>query len=99
MEKENDLKYLRAKDAVKCIQNFYWHLAIYLSVILLAIVAPFLNFTFCFICFSDNHWINLLGFAPWGIGLLIHGLVAFRSFKPFHRWEERKLREFMDEEG
>lgn len=101
MKKENDLKYLRAKDAVKRIRGFYVHLIIFLLIILLGIVAPFLNFTFCFICFSENHWMNLLGFIPWGIGLLFHGLVAFRRFKPFQTWEERKLKEFMkiDEKG
>lgn len=98
MEDENDLKYLRAKDAVKRIQGFYWHLATYLLVILLSIVGPFFNFTFCFICFSENHWMNLLGFVPWGIGLLLHGLVAFRRLRLFHKWEERKLKEFMEME-
>lgn len=96
MENENDLKYLRAKDAVKRIRGFYGHLGIYLFVVLFAVVAPFLNVTFCFICFSENHWMNLLGFVPWGIGLLLHGLVAFRRFRLFHKWEERKLKEFME---
>lgn len=38
MKDENDLKYLRAKDAVKRIRGFYGHLAIYLFVILIAII-------------------------------------------------------------
>jgi len=96
MKDENDLRYLRAKDAVKRIRGFYVHLAIYFFVILIAIIGPFLNFTFCFFCFSDNHWLNLLGFTPWGIGVLIHGFVALGRFKPFSKWEERKLREFME---
>ena len=92
----NDLRYLRAKDAVKRIRGFYGHLAIYIFVVLIAVVGPFLNFTICFFCFSDNHWINLLGFIPWGIGVLIHGIVVLGRFKPFVKWEERKLREFME---
>jgi len=96
MQNERDFKYLRAKDAVKRIQGFYWHLATYVAVILFLTVIPFWGFTFCFICFSENHWMNLLGYIPWGIGLLLHGLVVFRVCKPFHRWEERKLKEFMN---
>lgn len=91
-----DLKYLRAKDAIKRIRGFYGHLFIFLLLILLGVSAPIFNTRFCVICFSDNHWVNLLGFIPWGIGVLIHGLVAFRVFAPFHKWEERKIREFME---
>lgn len=98
IETNEDLKYLRAKDAIQCIRNFYMHLFVFLMVILAAVVAPVFNMSFCFICFSDNHWMNMLGYIPWGIGVLIHGLVAFRVFVPLHRWEERKLKEFMEQD-
>ncbi len=96
MGQNEDLKYLRAKDAIKRIRGFYGHLSVYVVIILIAAITPVFGITFCFICFSDNHWMNLLGFVPWGIGVLIHGFVAFRVFKPFHRWEERKIKEFME---
>ena len=96
MENNEDLRYQKAKDAVKRIRGFYGHLAIFIAVMLIAVLAPLFNTRFCFICFSDNHWLNLLGFIPWGIGVFFHGLIALGRFKPFRNWEERKLREFME---
>ena len=95
-EHTEDIKYLRAKDAVKRIRGFYGHLFVFIIILLLAVIAPVFNTRFCVICFSDNHWMNLLGLIPWGIGVLIHGLIAFRTFAPFHKWEERKIKEYME---
>ncbi|MEP0266501.1 2TM domain-containing protein [Dokdonia sp.] len=96
IETKNDLKYLRAKDAIKRIRGFYGHLFVFLMVILAVAILPIFDVSFCFMCFSDNHWMNMLGLIPWGIGLLIHGLVTFRVFAPLHKWEERKIKEFME---
>jgi hypothetical protein len=88
--KEN--KYFRAKERVDCIKKFYSSLISYVFVIgLLA---------------GINYWIDqwqypwfLWAAFGWGIGLVFQAVKAF-GFNPFfgRDWEERKIKEFMNEE-
>lgn len=91
------IKYLRAKDRVKKIRGFYGHLFIFCGVLLIAFLAPLFDFSFCLICFSNEHWFNLIGFIPWFIILCIHGLLAFGQIKSIKKWEEKKLKQFLEE--
>ncbi|NHF59456.1 2TM domain-containing protein [Flavobacteriaceae bacterium TP-CH-4] len=89
---ENDDKYLRAKERVAEIKKFYTSLLSYVVVI------SFLG--------ALNYYVNEWSYAwflwaafGWGIGLIFQGIKAF-GFNPFFgkRWEDRKIREFMEED-
>ncbi|TMU56980.1 2TM domain-containing protein [Flagellimonas algicola] len=83
-------RYIKAKERVKAIKDFYSNLTAY------CIVIPFLwwlNFRT-----TDFLW----AFFPtlgWGFGLLMHGMEAFGTNPLWgKRWEERKIKELMEKE-
>jgi hypothetical protein len=87
----NDEKYYRARKRVREIKGFYGNLASYIII----------NLFFLFINLQtspDHLWFYwpMLG---WGIGVIFHGLKVFNSM-PFlgKDWEERKIKEFMDQD-
>lgn len=83
-------RYLKAKERVKSIKEFYSNLTAY------CIVIPFLwwlNFRT-----TDFLW----AFFPtlgWGFGVIAHGMEAY-GYNPLwgKRWEERKIQELMDKD-
>ena len=93
MESDNrENKYLRAKEKVGDIKKFYTSLMFY--VVFIAFLG-WLNY-------YSNGWSYmwfLWAAFGWGIGIVFQGLKAF-GWMPFMSkdWEERKIREFMDEE-
>lgn len=97
ISEDQEIKLLRAKDRVKKIRGFYGHAAIFVLVILLAVLAPLLDFYFCLICFSNDKWLNLIGFTPWFLGLCAHGLLVFGKIGFVKKWEEKKLKQFLEE--
>ncbi len=85
-------KYLRAKERVEELKKFYGNLTSYIVVIgILAIINYFTN--------EWRYMWFLWAAFGWGIGLVFHALRTF-NLNPFFSkgWEERKIREFMDEE-
>ena len=92
MKELKESKYVRAKERVEELKKFYGNLSSYILVIsLLAII---------------NYWTNgwsymwfLWAAFGWGIGLIFHAIGTF-NLNPFFGkdWEERKIREIMDEE-
>lgn len=83
-------RYVKAKERVKAIKDFYGNLMAY------CIVIPFLwwlNFKT-----TDFLWAFFPTFG-WGFGVLVHGMEAF-GYNPLwgKRWEERKIRELMDKD-
>lgn len=84
-------KYQKAKKQVNEIKGFYGHLTSY--VIVLAILI-YINLKYT----PENLWFiwTMLG---WGIGLFFHAMRVFNWF-PFlnKEWEERKIRQFMEED-
>ncbi|WP_432410593.1 2TM domain-containing protein [Rasiella sp. SM2506] len=89
-DKQN--KYLRAKERVTEIKKFYTSLVGYVFVIsMLATVNYYVNEW-------SNMWFLWAAFG-WGIGLLFQAAKAYQ-WSPFmgKNWEERKLKEFMEEE-
>ena len=87
--KEN--KYIRAKERVDELKGFYGNLISYVFVIGLLAVINYLTYW-------DYKWFLWAAFG-WGIGLTIHAVRTFRWNPFFNReWEERKIREFMEEE-
>lgn len=94
---EKRLKYLKAKDRVKKIRGFYGHAAIFVLVLFTGILAPLFELSYCMFCFSSDKWLNLLGFTPWFLGLTFHGLLAFGKLNFIKKWEEKKLKEFLED--
>ena len=85
-----DKRYQKAKERVEAIKGFYGNLTAYVLVI------PFLvwlNFET-----TDFPWF-IFPAVFWGIGVTVHGLEA-HGYNPIwgKRWEERKIRELMDQD-
>ena len=87
-----DKRYEKAKERVQKIKGFYGNLLAY------CIVIPFLIFI-NFTSGSSFPW-SLFPALGWGFGVTAHGFEAFGYNPLFGRgWEERKMREFMDDEN
>ncbi|MFT5737654.1 MAG: two-component system LytT family sensor kinase [Maribacter sp.] len=86
-----DKRYEKAKERVQAIKGFYGNLASYVIVIPILVFINWRTTSFPWAIFPA------LG---WGFGLLGHGLQAFGYNPLFGRsWEERKLKEYMDDDG
>ncbi len=94
---EYNKNYERAKDSVKKIKGFYTHLTFY---IIINLVVLFVNTNFESQGFKSwSQWHLYVTPIFWGIGLLIHGIHVFNPFNMFSKkWEEKKIKEFMDED-
>jgi hypothetical protein len=87
----DDERYRRAKARVEQLRDFYIHAAVYV-VVNLFLIAINLIVSPGVLWF---YW-ALLG---WGIGLAAHAITVFGVTGRWSRdWEERKIRELMDEE-
>lgn len=89
--KEEYDRYEKARKQVESIKGFYGNL---ISYILVNLFLAFINLKFS----PDHIWFYwpMLG---WGVGVLFHGIKVFNWF-PFlnKEWEEKKIRQFMEEE-
>ncbi|MCW5519772.1 2TM domain-containing protein [Aureitalea sp. L0-47] len=97
INKESE-KYQKAKKRVDEIKGFYTHLTIYLFVnaFLMVIATGIFD---GLESFHVPHWEHFTTPFFWGIGLAFHGLYVFQ-FKTgfFKKWEERKIKEYMDKD-
>ncbi|MEW5676083.1 2TM domain-containing protein [Flavobacterium enshiense] len=84
-------KYETARNRVKEIKEFYSHLLAYVVVNLFLMAVNLLT--------SPEHLWFFWPMLGWGIGITVHAMKTF-NFMPFlgRDWEERKLKEFMEEE-
>lgn len=84
-------RYLRAKKQVEEIKSFYGNL---ISYVLVNLFLMYINLRY-----SPEYLWFLWSAVSWGIGLLFHGMKVF-NYSPFlgKDWEQRKLKEFMDQE-
>ena len=85
-----EVRYLKAKERVEALKGFYIHLAVYV------IVNLFL-FLLNILVSPDSLWFiwPLLG---WGIAIVLHAVSVFGSgYLSSTGWEERKIREIMEE--
>ncbi len=91
MEKLTDNeRYLQAKARMEQIKGFYWHLFTYLFMIPLLAVVNYLT--------TDFPWV-IFPALGWGVGLSIHWFAVFMKHSVFGKqWEERKIKEFMEED-
>lgn len=93
---DDTFRYEAARKKVEAIKAFYIHLVTYLAVngfILMLIYQSSAS--------SETFW-KAEHFSTaffWGIGLVIHGFVVFGPGLVFDKnWEERKIREFMEQD-
>ena len=78
----------RARERVSEIKGFYIHLAIFVVVLVLLFVVDAAT--------SGGWWVQWV-FLGWGIGVLAHAVAIFGGAPKFiSRWEERKIREYVD---
>lgn len=83
-------RYIKAKERVKAIKDFYGNLIAY------CIVIPFLWWLNSRT--TDFLW-AIFPTLGWGFGVLVHGMEAY-GYNPLwgKRWEERKIRELMEKD-
>ncbi len=100
METKRSLAYLRAKKKVETLKGFYSHLAVYLIVNIGIILLSANVFNGQEIDFGDLG-IYATAFL-WGFGIVAHAIYVFYVMNMenniFRRWEERKIKEFLDRE-
>lgn len=108
MESNKYNKYEKAVEHVKKIKGFYRHVLIYFVINIVLIVSKKIPVLYVLVdkqkddqAFID--WVNInIWSTPiiWGIVLLIHGLYVYRyKFSFFRGWEERKIKELMEEDN
>lgn len=92
METKDDYeRYQKASKKVEEIKGFYSHLAAYIFIILLL--------TFVNLNYSPEHYWFFYPMIGWGIGVLFHGIGVFGTDTIFSSdWENRKIKQFMEEE-
>lgn len=85
-----DKRYQKAKEKVEKIKGFYGNLISYCIVIPFLMYLNYQTTSFPWVIFP------ILG---WGFGLAAHGMEAF-GYNPLwgKRWEERKMREYMEDD-
>ena len=90
MDENEDKLYKREKARMEALRGFYIHALVY-------VVVNLGLFALNMLTSRDSLWFYwpLLG---WGIGLAINGIVVFAGGLFSADWEERKIRELMDEE-
>lgn len=92
MKEIKESKYIRAKERVEELKKFYGNLMSYIVVIsFLAVINYYTN--------EWRYMWFLWAAFGWGIGLVFHAVGTF-NLNPFFGkgWEERKIREFMEDE-
>ncbi|RBP30214.1 MULTISPECIES: 2TM domain-containing protein [Bacillus] len=87
---ERDEVYLRAKKRIENLKAFYIHLTVY---ILVNLMLFFINIS----SDSSKLWF-LYPLGGWGIGIVIHGLTTFPFGIFGKKWEERKIKEYMEKD-
>lgn len=102
MKKED--KYIRAQKIVAKQKNFYNHLQLFVLIMFIVLFFSGMIFNFFESHIENiktlkwakaNIWVNSL---LWGIGLLIHGIYAFKDkFTFIENWEREKIKSIMNE--
>lgn len=92
MDKNDDEKYKRAKRRLEDVKGFYTNL---FSYIVINIFLFIIN-----IVFTPGTWWFLFPLIFWGIGVLFHflGVFVFEKRVFGKKWEEKKIKEYMDDE-
>ena len=95
-------RYIRAKKKVEAMKGFYWHLVVFVAVNGFITGSKVVRNMANGESFIDAFWDmgTFFIWVPWGVGLVIHGIVVFDvfSFVIGKGWEERKIQEYMEED-
>lgn len=84
-------RYYKAKKRVEEIKGFYGNLTAYVLVNLFLIILNLVT--------SPNYLWFFWPLLGWGIGVVFHGMAAFKVSPFFGKeWEERKMKQFLEEE-
>ena len=89
-------RYERAQKRVQEERGFYTHLTVFIVINILLLL---INSNFSL---SNQRWMQWNFYVTpffWGIGLLVHGLKTFKKFGFFKDWEERKIKELMNDDN
>ena len=90
-------RYNAAYKRVKRIKGFYIHLLVYVLVNASILISIYNNSSEGFAVFVK--WENWSTALFWGIGIVAHGLSVFGKNLFFSSdWEEKKMKEFMEED-
>lgn len=85
-------RYFKAREKVEKMKEFYSHLVSYIGVNIFLVIVNYYSGW-------DHKWF-IYPLIGWGIGIMFHYFEAF-GYHPFlnKNWEERKIKELMDEEN
>lgn len=102
---ERESVYDRARKRVEALKGFYNHLKVFIVANVLLIVAKLSLERWLTDIIEDpgaERWLDINIFLTpvlWGVGLLIHGIYVYRhKFTFVKRWEEKKLKELLEDE-
>lgn len=99
MERKNN-KLERAKERLKELKGFYWHLAAYIGVnsfISISTIVGRMNGGASFLDVLDFGTFAIWLF--WGIGLFFHAMKVFSTNPIFSKkWEERQIQKYMEKD-
>jgi hypothetical protein len=100
METNKNLNYLRAKKKVETLKGFYGHLTVYLIINTAMLLVQANVFNSEKVDFTDLG-IYVTAFF-WGIGIVSHALYVFFVLNVqnnfLKRWEEKKMKQFLEED-
>ena len=91
---EENKKYLKAKNRVKEIKDFYVHLTVFLIVMIIIILINVVTFATGGSDYESWNFWFLFPFGFWGFAVLMHGLRTF-VFGRESSWEKKKTEEIM----
>ena len=86
---ETNEKYARAKKRVENLKAFYIHLMVY-------VLVNIMLFAINMISDPSDLWF-FYPLCGWGIGVTVHGISTLAYGKFGGDWEERKIKEYMEE--
>lgn len=98
-DQDNKERYFKAKKKLHNIKMFYIHLAGYIVVVALLLFNIYIleesnPYTEFFM------WFNSIMIVAWTIFIILHGRWALKGKTFFNKnWEEKKLKEFLDNEN
>ncbi|WP_203292601.1 2TM domain-containing protein [Luteirhabdus pelagi] len=97
--------YRKASKKLKALKEFYAHLTVYIILSVLAIIGAIIVLNLPQVEELGPEfknwvlWSYIITWAIWGIAILIHWYNVSNGKVPFFRkWEERKIKELLDEE-
>jgi len=93
---QENQKYMKARKRVKEIKDFYTHLIIFLTVLVIIILINVISYVTGRADSEQWNFWFLFPFGFWAFAVLMHGLRTF-LFGRESSWEKRKIKEIMEE--